>query len=114
MKPADAALLWMQYIEPLKAQGIRLGAPAVTAASTGQPWLVEFMAACSKCSIDFIPLHWFVWMSSRFRSLAKSFLLRYGSGVEGFYSYIGGVHNQFPTYPLWVTEYAETSTDDAG
>jgi glycine/serine hydroxymethyltransferase len=56
--PVSAAKLWMQYIEPLKAQGIRLGAPAVTASGTGQPWLTQFFQACSNCTIDFIPLHW--------------------------------------------------------
>ncbi|KAF8167551.1 hypothetical protein B0H34DRAFT_646522 [Crassisporium funariophilum] len=94
MDPVDAAKLWMQYIEPLKASGIRLGGPAVTASDTGRPWLNSFFQACTNCTIDFLPLHW------------------YGSGTEGFYGYLWDVHTQFPQYPIWITEYAETSTND--
>ncbi|KAF8665251.1 hypothetical protein AX16_000273 [Volvariella volvacea WC 439] len=95
MQPAEAAALWMQYIEPLKESGVRLGAPAVTASGTGRPWLVQFLAACSNCTIDFIPFHW------------------YGTGVEAFYNYLWEMHGQFPDHPLWVTEFADTSDDDA-
>ncbi|KAG8702736.1 hypothetical protein FRC12_010015 [Ceratobasidium sp. 428] len=91
----EAAALWKQYIQPLKASGIRLGAPAVTNAPSGRPWLADFLKACTGCTIDFIPIHW------------------YGSGIDSFYGYIWEVHNQFPTYPIWVTEFAETSSDDA-
>ncbi|TFK42023.1 glycosyl hydrolase catalytic core-domain-containing protein [Crucibulum laeve] len=94
MNATDAAHLWMQFIQPLKEQGIRLGGPAVTASPTGRPWLVEFFNACTNCTIDFLPLHW------------------YGSGTEGFYSYLWDVHGQFPNMPIWITEYAETSTND--
>jgi hypothetical protein len=94
MKPVEAAQLWMQYIQPLKAQGVRLGGPAVTASNTGLPWLNAFFQACINCTIDFLPLHW------------------YGSGTEGFYGYIWNVHTTFPQYPIWITEYAETSTND--
>lgn len=58
MDPVAAAGIWMQYIQPLKAKGVRLGGPAVTASSTGQPWLASFLAACANCTIDFLPLHW--------------------------------------------------------
>lgn len=54
----DAAALWMQFIQPLKQNGLRLGGPAVTAAPSGKPWLTDFMAECSNCTIDFLPLHW--------------------------------------------------------
>lgn len=56
--PEDAAQLWIQYIQPLRALGIRLGGPAVTA--TGLPWLQAFFAACTNCTVDFLPLHWYV------------------------------------------------------
>ena len=39
---------------------------------------------------------------------------RYGSGTEGFYGYIWNIHTAFPQYPIWVTEYAEISTNDTG
>jgi len=58
MLPEEAASLWMQFLEPLKSQGIRLGGPAVTAAGSGRPWLTSFLSACSNCTIDFLPVHW--------------------------------------------------------
>ncbi|PFH49053.1 glycoside hydrolase family 128 protein [Amanita thiersii Skay4041] len=91
IRPTDAALLWKQYIQPLKDLGVRLGAPAVTAAPTGRPWLTQFFKACDECTIDFLPIHW------------------YGSGVGAFTDYVYDVHNAFPQYPIWITEYAEIS-----
>ena len=58
MEPAEAAHLWMQYIQPLKTQGVRLGGPAVTASDTGLPWLNAFFRVCTNCTVDFLPLHW--------------------------------------------------------
>jgi len=58
--PTTAAQLWMQHIEPLKALGVRLGGPSVTGSPTGKPWLDAFFAACKTCTIDFLPLHWYV------------------------------------------------------
>ncbi|KAJ7796176.1 hypothetical protein B0H14DRAFT_82467 [Mycena olivaceomarginata] len=95
MNATYAAQLWMQYIEPLKADGIRLGGPAVSSGTTGRPWLDEFMSACSQCTIDFIPLHW------------------YGEGTGGFYDYIYQIHGQYPNHTLWITEYASTTANDS-
>ncbi|KAJ7367097.1 glycosyl hydrolase catalytic core-domain-containing protein [Mycena albidolilacea] len=95
MNATYAAQLWMQYIEPLKADGIRLGGPAVSSGATGRPWLDEFMSACSQCTIDFIPLHW------------------YGEGTGGFYDYIYQIHGQYPNHTLWITEYASTTANDS-
>ncbi|KAG9081528.1 hypothetical protein FRC06_005519 [Ceratobasidium sp. 370] len=55
----------------------------------------NFLKACTGCTIDFIPIHW------------------YGSGVGAFYDYIWAIHSEFAGYPIWVTEFAETSSDDA-
>lgn len=112
MDPVAAAGIWMQFIEPMKAQGIRLGGPAVTASSTGQPWLTSFLQACTNCTIDFMPIHWYV---GYFPILTQSKRIsRYGEGVEGFYSYLFGFHANFPQYPIWITEFAETSGNDTG
>lgn len=86
----------MQYIQPMKASGVRLGAPAVSNGGGGAPWLADFLAACTGCTIDFVPFHW------------------YGDGVGTFYDYIWSMHGEFPAYPLWVTEFAETSSDESG
>ncbi|KAJ6558092.1 hypothetical protein B0H19DRAFT_946118, partial [Mycena capillaripes] len=95
ISPTDAAALWMQYLEPLKASDIRLGAPAISSNTSGPIWLAEFMTACAKCTIDFIPFHW------------------YGEGAANFYSYLYYLNAQFPAYPLWITEFAETTPTDA-
>lgn len=105
----------MQYIQPLAASGVRLGAPAVTNAPSGRPWLAQFLAACTGCTINFIPFHWRVDKTD-----AEIFILtglhryRYGDNIGNFYDYLWQMHGQFPQYPLWVTEFATTSTNDAG
>lgn len=53
MDPATAAKLWIQYLEPLRASGIKLGSPAVT--QNGAWWLKAFFQACNgSCTVDFI------------------------------------------------------------
>jgi hypothetical protein len=89
-----AAELWMQYIEPLKASGVRLGGPAISSGGSGLPWLQDFMAACSQCTIDFLPFHW------------------YGDGTGGFTDYLYSLHANYPNQTLWVTEFAETAPND--
>ncbi|KAJ7507301.1 glycosyl hydrolase catalytic core-domain-containing protein [Mycena galericulata] len=85
----EAATLWQQYIQPLKSTGVRLGSPAISSGPSGLPWLVAFMQACDKCTIDFIAVHW------------------YGEGVDNFSNYLANVHAKFPK-PIWVTEFAST------
>ncbi|KAG7088302.1 hypothetical protein E1B28_012312 [Marasmius oreades] len=94
LSPQAAADLWKQYIQPLKSSGVRLGAPAITNGPSGRPWLAQFLSNCTQCSIDFIPFHW------------------YGEGLGTFYDYVWQMHGQFPNYPLWVTEFASTSSED--
>lgn len=53
MAPDVAAKLWIQYLEPLRAKGIKLGSPAVT--QNGAGWLRSFFQACNgSCTVDFI------------------------------------------------------------
>jgi hypothetical protein len=53
MDPTVAANLWIQYLEPLRASGIKLGSPAVT--QGGAWWLKAFFQACNgRCTVDFI------------------------------------------------------------
>lgn len=51
---------------------------------------------------------------SYFQTGSDTLTHRYGSGVEGFYGYIWSIHGQFPQYPIWITEYAETSGNESG
>jgi hypothetical protein len=61
--PADAARNWISQVEPLRALGIRTGAPAVTGSPGGFTWLNEFFDACASlgtnCTVDFFPVHWY-------------------------------------------------------
>ncbi len=90
MLPATAASIWKQSIQPLKAQGYTLGAPAITGAPTGKVWLRQFMGNCTDCTIDFIPIHW------------------YGN-FEGLASHLGEVYTTFNNTPIWITELALAS-----
>jgi O-glycosyl hydrolase len=94
MSPADAARAWKQYIEPLRAQGARLGSPAIASTDQGLNWLRSFVTELNKVGgrIDFIALHW------------------YGRGVDNFIGWITNVRQQLGNkYPVWVTEFACTS-----
>ncbi|KAJ8514695.1 hypothetical protein ONZ45_g7804 [Pleurotus djamor] len=94
LSPAQAAQLWKQYIQPLKSSlGVKLVSPGVSSAPAGIPWLQSFISACSGCTIDAIAVHW------------------YGSGSQWFIQYLNTVHSTFPSAKIWVTEFAETSTD---
>ena len=83
-----AAQIWMNEIEPLAKQGVKLGAPACTGAETGRQWLQNFFTACSNCTVDFIPVHW------------------YGN-FEGLASHIGEYVGTF-NRSIWVTEFADS------
>lgn len=87
LDPNTAANLWKQYIQPLSAKGKRLGSPSVASDPAGKVWLQKFMSACSGCTIDFVPLHW------------------YGSDKNAFTAYVTDMHNTFGRN-VWVTEWA--------
>lgn len=51
---------WKQYFEPLRSQGKKLVAPAITSSSNqgqGLSWLDEFVAACNGCHFDAYAFH---------------------------------------------------------
>lgn len=88
--PADlAAQTWIREIEPLRKQGVKLGAPAVTGAPNGFFWLENFFKECNgNCTVDFIPVHW------------------YGN-FEGLAGHLGQVRGTYPNKTIWVTEFAD-------
>ena len=90
--PADtAAQVWINNVEPLRKQGVKLGAPAVTGSPSGFTWLQSFFSACNNsCTVDFVPVHW------------------YGN-FEGLASHIGQVRGTYPNKTIWVTEYADNN-----
>lgn len=57
--PQQAVDGWLEYLEPLREQGYRLGSPAVTSGSYGAEWYAEWWRLCDgRCHPDFIALHW--------------------------------------------------------
>ncbi|OJD37047.1 glycoside hydrolase family 128 protein [Diplodia corticola] len=93
--PADlAASTWIREIEPLRDDGVRLGAPAVTGSPTGLQWLQNWFTECDGgCNPDFIPIHW------------------YGNW-EGFASFLGQVMATYANISeVWVTEFAYADAD---
>ena len=53
--PEAAAQLWMANIQPLKAQGYTLVAPAIAFSIS---WLKAFIAACTGCTVRIISYHY--------------------------------------------------------
>ena len=97
----NAAAVWKKQFEPLKWKyGVKIGAPAVTGATTGFNWLQSFHTACAAlngnntgCVVDFIPIHW------------------YGS-FEGLASHMGQVNGTYTNASaMWVTEFAYANED---
>ncbi|KAF2455330.1 glycosyl hydrolase catalytic core-domain-containing protein [Lineolata rhizophorae] len=87
MPAAVAARAWQAELEPLRALGVKLGAPAVTGSPGGLEWLDAFFEACDGgCAVDFVPVHW------------------YGN-FEGLASHLGQVRERFENKSIWVTEY---------
>lgn len=85
--PQTAATLYKAQVEPLRAKGLKLGAPAVTSAQSGFDWLSSFFDACGGgCSVDFMPIHF------------------YGD-FQGLASYLGQFRATYPNATIWVTEY---------
>lgn len=60
ISPRNAAANWKEQLEPLRALGVQLGAPAVTGAQSGFTWLSDFFEACDGgCTADFMTVHWY-------------------------------------------------------
>ena len=88
-----AAARWKAEMEPLKALGVKLGAPAVTGAASGWQWLDNiFNEGAGGCNPDFITVQW------------------YGN-FEGMMSHIGQVTSKWPNLTVWVTEYGYPNQD---
>ncbi|KAF4614287.1 hypothetical protein D9613_007994 [Agrocybe pediades] len=87
LSPAEAAVLWKQYIEPLKGSGYQLISPSISTGTTGVPWLHSFFSACDGRSFDGVALH----VST--------------TDPNVFIQHLEEVHNEF-NLPVWVTQFA--------
>lgn len=85
MSPADAASLWKQYIQPLKAQGVKLVTPAVTNGGSGLAWMDQFFGNCTGCTADAVAIHWYGGWTGDLEPF-----------VESFEKY---------NKPIWLTEF---------
>jgi hypothetical protein len=93
MAPQQAASEWIQYMEPLRAHGIHLGAPAVTGSLRGIQWLQDFFTACAgMCHPTFVPCHVYGDLSV----------------VQWLVTTMRG---NYPNMTLWVTEFANPDQD---
>ncbi|KAI9892340.1 MAG: hypothetical protein M1814_001541 [Vezdaea aestivalis] len=88
MSPQEAATIYKTKYQPLKAKGVRLGGPSTTSSDRGIKWQKDFLALCSDCTIDFMPLHWY----GNFNGLSKW--------------YLPAVKAAFPNTKFWMTEFA--------
>ncbi|KIK55555.1 glycoside hydrolase family 128 protein, partial [Collybiopsis luxurians FD-317 M1] len=61
----DAISLFKQHLTPLRSQGIKVSAPAISSALEGQAWIKAFPQQCPDC-FDLIPLHWYSTGSANF------------------------------------------------
>lgn len=126
LTPAQGAELWQQYIEPLKAQGVRLGTPATSSAPSGKTWVQDWLSTCGGgCTPDFVALRTYNFVPFDFDfanlirlstclsfHLASSFILVpaspadwYDVNATAFQEYLEDFHNTFQK-PIWVTEWA--------
>ncbi|KAL9125504.1 MAG: hypothetical protein Q9217_005306 [Psora testacea] len=85
---------YQRYMNPL-AGTVRLGAPAVTngaGPSMGLSYLANFLAKCTDCHIDFVPIHW------------------YGDAgnSSAFERYVTQASTVAGGRPLWITEFGTT------
>ena len=96
MTVAAAVSAWQQFMEPL-ACSARLAAPAVTSggAPMGLTWLGDFLQACSGCTIDVVPIHWYGDASDP---------SDFTDHVQQAYATAGG-------RPIWITEFGASGSD---
>lgn len=99
--PHDAAEVYLETIAPLRDDpyNLKVSVPATTGSSRGLDWLQEFNESCWNqnsdrgCEFDFVATHW------------------YGD-YAGMISWLGQVHERFPSLPVWLTEFAIPGLDD--
>jgi Glycosyl hydrolase catalytic core len=88
---------YKQFMQPFAGKA-RLGAPAVTngAAPGGLAWLTSFLSACTGCTIDVVPIHW------------------YDSATNAAYfkSYVAQAYAAGGNRPIWITEFGASGSDD--
>jgi hypothetical protein len=91
--PSVASDGYKAYVQPLAGGTVRLGGPAVTNAGygvlpyIGLGWLDSFLADCTGCQIDFMPVHWYD-----------------NASAATFENYLTEAHTRSGK-PIWITEF---------
>ncbi|GAA5944403.1 glycoside hydrolase family protein [Sporobolomyces koalae] len=100
LSPTKAAELWSSAIQPFATKNVKLVSPAVSngvktddGRPMGVPWLLEFLTACDKCTIDAVALHWY----------------DAATNMEYFKTYLEEAHTKLGK-PIWLTEFMGTGT----
>jgi hypothetical protein len=97
----------IQRYKIMQKTGLRLGSPVVTqdqAFGAGK-WLTDFMdkARQQKLRINYIAVHWYDWGNQTNNGATDS--LTAEKVFTRFVNYMDKVHQAYPEYPIWVTEY---------
>ena len=101
--------MWKTYLEPLRAQGVRLGSPAPSSAPSGLTWLQDFLTSCAGgCTVDFIALRLHLTLIFSCMIIETDIHLEpdyYDVNATEFQTYLENFHTTFQR-PLWITEWA--------
>lgn len=94
--PGTCAQAYLTHMQPFAGRA-KLGAPAVTngGGDMGLNYLSKFMAACSSCTIDFVPVHWY----------------DAAANIEYFKKHIEAARDVAGGRPLWITEFGAHGSD---
>ncbi|KAF2104290.1 hypothetical protein NA57DRAFT_70503 [Rhizodiscina lignyota] len=94
LTPDDAARTYLDTIAPLRdaPYNLKMSLPSTTGSPNGLNWLREFNSSCHNitsggCPSDFLAAHWY-------------------GGFPGLASWLGTLHQLYPTLPIWLTEFA--------
>ncbi|GAA5866450.1 hypothetical protein JCM3774_004688 [Rhodotorula dairenensis] len=99
MSPLEAALVWKAEIErfsgsaKLVSPGVTNGVKTADGKKMGVPWLLDFVAACTDCTIDAYALHWY----------------DAAGNTDYFTSYLTEAYSKLKK-PIWLTEFMGTGT----
>ena len=105
MAPADAAAAYKQYVQPYCTGAVKCGSPSVsngagihpaTGRAMGLGWLNEFLALCTGCTVDFVPVHWYGCTNN----------CAIGDDVAAFQKQVGEAVRAVGGKKVWVTEFA--------
>ncbi|KAI7785412.1 cell wall protein o-glucosyl hydrolase [Diaporthe eres] len=93
INPTAAADAYRKYMEPFAGKA-QLGAPGVS--NDGRDWMTKFLAQCSNCTIDFVPIHWYNPCSL----------------LDDFKTFVSDMCRIAGNRPVWITEFQPQGSDD--